>query len=50
MRLRSQGLLWREVADQVGMTTSGVISRWRLLERAWLRGPDALLRMPGLDH
>lgn len=34
LRLRGQGLLWREIAEQVGMTPSGVHSRWRKLRHA----------------
>lgn len=39
LRLRSQGLLWREVAEQTGMTLSGVTSRWRLLRAAGHEDP-----------
>lgn len=34
LRLRGQGLLWREVGDRVGMTTPGVHRRWRQLRDA----------------
>ena len=34
LRLRGQGLLWREVAERVGMTPPGVHSRWRKLRLA----------------
>ncbi len=31
LRLRGQGLLWRQVAEQVGMSAPGVHARWRRL-------------------
>ncbi len=34
LRLRGEGLLWREVADRVGMTTNTVHTRWRRLRDA----------------
>lgn len=39
LRLRSQGLLWREVAAQVGMSKDGVVSRWRQLREAGFEDP-----------
>lgn len=39
LRLRSQGMVWREVAAEVGMSTDGVVSRWRLLREAGFEDP-----------
>lgn len=34
LRLRGEGLTWQEVADRVGMTSSGAYARWRNMRGA----------------